>query len=253
MSAHEDAQIEEPDADDGWSDEEPGWGPDSEDELPTPAALEKKMTSVPMIVISDEKIDIRIKRKVDQIDEKLYLDNFDHVLAVLRFFNWDIRVLEERWFKSADETDKLRRQIGLDFDETLVSKNPGMNASLAANNGGLCPVYFDDFDENDDEMRPMALGCGHQFCAGAWKEHLKASVKDKARDCVFTHCQTSNCNMLVPHQWFLDMLVDEEEFPYRSKYIQWHRRQFTDSNQNVKSCPRIGCEKYIELTKLFSG
>lgn len=72
MSAHEDAQIEEPAVDDRCSDEddeEPeddGWGPGSEDELPSPAILEKKMTSVPMLVISDEKIDIRINRKVDQ-------------------------------------------------------------------------------------------------------------------------------------------------------------------------------------------
>jgi hypothetical protein len=52
---------------------------------------------------------MRIKRKVDQISEKLYLENFDHVLALLRFFNWDIRVLEERWFDSVDETNKLRK------------------------------------------------------------------------------------------------------------------------------------------------
>jgi hypothetical protein len=147
----------------------------------------------------------------------------------------------------------LRRQIGLDFDETLVSKHPEINASLAKNNCGLCPVYYDDFNENDDEMRPMSLDCGHQFCAGAWMEHLQQQVKDKTMNCVFTNCQQINCNMLVPHQWFLDLLVDKEEFPYHKKYIQWHRRQFTDSNRNVKSCPRVGCEKYIELTKLFSG
>ena len=148
-------------SDDGWSDEDDGWGDDVEDKLPTPPVLMNNETSGPIIVFSVEKIDIRIKRKADQINEKLCLDNFDHLLAVLRFFNWDIRVLEERWF---DETDKLRRQIGLDFDETLVSKHPEINASLAANNCGQCPVYYDTLDENDDEMRPMALDCGHQFC-----------------------------------------------------------------------------------------
>ena len=102
-------------------------------------------------------------------------------------------------------------------------------------------------------MRPMALDCGHQFCAGAWMEYLQQKVKDKTVNCVFTNCQQTNCNMLVPHQWFLDLLVDKEEFPYHTKYIQWHRRQFTDSNRNVKSCPRVGCEKYIELTELFNG
>ena len=63
-----------------------------------------------MIVISDEMtIDDCIKRYVDQINEKLCLNNFDHLLAVLRFFKWDIQVLEERWFDSVDETDKLRK------------------------------------------------------------------------------------------------------------------------------------------------
>jgi hypothetical protein len=36
MSDYEDAQIEEPDADDGWSNEDDSWG---NDELPTPPAL----------------------------------------------------------------------------------------------------------------------------------------------------------------------------------------------------------------------
>ena len=63
-------------------------------------------------------------------------------------------------------------KVGILFDETLPKKNPGMNSSLEANNGGMCPVIYDDFDEDDPEMKPMALTCGHEFSAIAWKEDL---------------------------------------------------------------------------------
>jgi hypothetical protein len=51
--------------------------------------------------------------------------------------------------------------VGIKFDLSLQKKHPGINASLASNNGGICSVAYDDFDENDPEMKPKQLACGH--------------------------------------------------------------------------------------------
>ena len=39
--------------------------------------------------------------------------------------------------------------------------NIGFDSSLAKNNEGMCPVIYDDFDEDDPEMRALELACGH--------------------------------------------------------------------------------------------
>ena len=122
------------------------------------------------IVLTEDKIDERIARKIYQLNEKLFLDNDDALLAALRHFNWEKGLLEERWF---DDIENLRVQIGLDFNDKLPTEHPEMNASLAANNDNLCQIIYDDFDEDDPEMKPMQLVCGHQFSAVAWTEHLQ--------------------------------------------------------------------------------
>ena len=49
----------------------------------------------------------------------------------------------------------MRVKVGIAFDISLPKKHPVINASLAENNGGMCPVVYDDFDENDSEMKPL--------------------------------------------------------------------------------------------------
>ena len=50
----------------------------------------------------------------------------------------------------------MRVKAGLDFDEGLEKKYPEIVNSLAANNGGMCSVFFMEFeDEEGNEMRPI--------------------------------------------------------------------------------------------------
>lgn len=66
--------------------------------------------------------------------------------------------MQDKWF---DDQDKLRIDIGLDYDTTLVKTYPKINDSLAENNQGMCSIYADYFDEDDPEMKPIQLCCGH--------------------------------------------------------------------------------------------
>jgi hypothetical protein len=66
--------------------------------------------------------------------------------------------MSNKWM---DNQDKLRLEIGLDYDEKLVKKYPDINQSRKENNGGYCSIMVCEFDDQDPEMVPKSLKCGH--------------------------------------------------------------------------------------------
>ena len=52
-------------------------------------------------------------------------------------------------------------KIGLEYDKNLVHKFKDINKSLKENNQGMCSVWGEPFDEDDPEMKPLSLVCGH--------------------------------------------------------------------------------------------
>lgn len=84
-----------------------------------------------------------------------------------------------------------------------------------------------------------------------WKIYLVDKVKSMGPSCVFTKCPQPRCNVVVPHSFFLKYLEDEEHEDgtnYRQKYLNWHCKQMTDHNKNIKWCPQKGCEFMAEKT-----
>ena len=82
-------------------------------------------------------------------------------------------------------------------------------------------------------------------------------MKEKGAACVFTKCPQLRCNVVVPHSVFLEYLPIEGEeetdnkgqkfrYQYQEKYLQWHCKQFTDHNKNIKWCPNLKCSNIIE-------
>ena len=51
----------------------------------------------------------------------LCLDSKDHVIAILRKFNWSQDKIEEEWFS---DPEKLNLDIGLVFDQNIRQKHP---------------------------------------------------------------------------------------------------------------------------------
>ena len=175
------------------------------------------------------------------------MENDDQVISVLRYYNWNQRNIEEKWF---EEMDKLRFVIGLEYDTTLVQQHPDVNASLAENNSGMCGICYCEFDEDDEEMKVDQLCCGHQYNVVCWKYYLKEKVQSEGPGCVFAKCPQLRCNVVVPHSLFLKYLVDgpdpENGINYYDKYMDWHAQQFTNSNVNFKWCPAKNCGRVIE-------
>lgn len=82
---------------------------------------------------------------------------------------------------------------------------------------------------------------------------MKEKVKSEGPQCVFTKCQQLHCNVQVPHSKFMEFLKgqinQEENYEYLEKYKQWHCKQFTDHNPNVKWCPQTNCNLLIEQSE----
>ena len=111
---------------------------------------------MPYTVLRQAEIEDRIARKVADISDVLGLAD-DYNIAILRHFDWDQAKVEEKWFE--DET--LPHVIGIEYNPAREKDYPELTTSLQANNNGMCPVMYDEFDKDDLEMKAVSLSCGH--------------------------------------------------------------------------------------------
>ena len=113
-----------------------------------------------------EKIHQRQMEKVEEIKDLLGCKSDDAIL-ILRYFKWDVDKLQNNWF---EKMDKLKLQIGLEFDTGIPKKAAYVSASLKSLNQGMCQICYSDFDQGTRKADSMS--CGHQFCSGDWKDWL---------------------------------------------------------------------------------
>lgn len=71
-----------------------------------------------------------------------------------------------------------------------------------------CPVCCDDFPAAEYDSKTYALGCGHRFCRGCWREYIGSKVKTEGESARI-QCMESGCNRIVRGE-AVDELVDEE-------------------------------------------
>lgn len=55
----------------------------------------------------------------------------DYAMAVLRHFKWNMDKIQNDWF---EREEKLRKDIGIEFDKNLLKVFPHMHASLPTHN-----------------------------------------------------------------------------------------------------------------------
>lgn len=155
----------------------------------------------PFRVITMAGIESRIPMIVQKAEDLMCLGNMDAVISVLRYFEWDLRKVEENWFANMDT---LRVKIGLDFDTSLKTKYPEISSALPDRNNNTCPVMYVEFEPDDPDYKAVSLTCGHQFSAESWRYYLREKVESMGKMCVFTKCQQARCNCVVPHSMFLE-------------------------------------------------
>ena len=69
----------------------------------------------------------------------------DDAISGLRYFKWNQERFSEKWF---DNEDKLKRELGIEFDKRLLKTGGDIiKASLAQYNGDYCIVCYSSFKE----------------------------------------------------------------------------------------------------------
>lgn len=87
-----------------------------------------------------------VPNKIKEAQETISLDD-DKIIAVMRYFNWNLEKAQEEWY---DSIDRISCLTGIKFDQRSfnalpLAKKQEMSASLAKNNGGFCIVCYADF------------------------------------------------------------------------------------------------------------
>ena len=92
------------------------------------------------------------------------------------------------------------------------------------------------------EMR--GLECRHMFCRDCYTSYLEEAVKGGV-ECIHTVCPESTCGLIVSEDLFRALL------PSRlfERYHRFMVNSYIDRGQNVKWCPRPGCEYACEYPK----
>jgi hypothetical protein len=111
----------------------------------------------------------------------------------------------------------------------------------------LEPRNIEDLEECDIccEERPKSqffgLKCEHSFCKTCLADHLKANIEDgkvKKIPCM----QGGGCKEVFTRE-DVEGFGSEEIF---KKYVLFKMNIDVDRNNNLKWCPKSGCNKYVE-------
>ena len=63
----------------------------------------------------------RIPKRIKQANDLLCLDKDDDVILVMRYFDWNQKKLEDKWFANMEE---LSLETGIVYDQNLIKKHP---------------------------------------------------------------------------------------------------------------------------------
>lgn len=76
-------------------------------------------------VMQSEAVSRQVEERMEELTD-LYALEPDPLFIIARHYKWSSDRMQE-WF---NEQDQLKFKLGLEFDQSLVKTNPGMNASL---------------------------------------------------------------------------------------------------------------------------
>ena len=104
-----------------------------------------------------EEVDKMMQSQINKVKELLNV-NEDQAIAILRHFQWNYQRIEDDWFTMPE---RKFVDIGLEYDSKLIEKYPDIDATRKENNGGMCMVMYEEFEEGDPDYDSDELICGH--------------------------------------------------------------------------------------------
>ncbi|RUS23289.1 hypothetical protein BC937DRAFT_89282, partial [Endogone sp. FLAS-F59071] len=154
----------------------------------------------------------------------------EHAATLLRHFRWNKERLIERYM---DNPDIVLRQAGVITDNKLAPHF--IPAGRFA--GFMCDICCDD----DDELKTLALSCGHRFCMNCYEHYLLQKIKEEGESRRI-QCPQDGCNVIVDEAT-VKLIVSRET---HDKYRTLLNRTYVDDNDYLRWCPAPNCEYAIE-------
>ena len=104
----------------------------------------------------------------------------------------------QNWF---EQENRLKFELGLEFDQRLPAQRPDMKYSTPQHHGGYCLICYEEISAENS----FAMSCGHTFCKTCWQQYLIEKVKSGYTG-IDARCMQAGCNLMVGHGTFESML-----------------------------------------------
>jgi ariadne-1 len=149
----------------------------------------------------------------------------DVAVILLRHWKWNKEKLLEAFVDEPEKVFKGAGMSGPEVEKKIASSEQTFN----------CMICLEKQRFND----ALALGCGHNYCAGCWRGYLMNKVSEGIMSSLTAKCPHPKCSAPVPESMFSRLLPTAE---LRTRFEQFSLRSFVDQNPHVKSCPYPGCQ-----------
>jgi len=173
------------------------------------------------------------KKEISEIMEVLGIPSQALAVILLRHFRWN----KENLITSYTE-DQLKtcKACGIRTDMKLEKPPKSPKKKFE------CSVCMDEHRCS----KSFALGCGHRFCAGCWKQYLQVHIKDGI-ECLSVTCMAKKCDNVV-HEEVVKRFVSSS---YYDKYTRYMLRSYVEDNDKVKWCPAPDCNHCVKSERSF--
>lgn len=123
---------------------------------------------------------------------------------LLRYFKWDVDRLLEGF---AASPEKIFEEAGLASPDSNVHSSyirhleprlsipfiSHLQVKLPTSGKASCLTCMEDLPVN----QMSALGCGHLFCDGCWRDYLTLKINEEGMKLVGVTCMAHKCRLLV--------------------------------------------------------
>ena len=165
---------------------------------------------------------------------------------LLRNHQWSVQTLLQAYFA---DSDRILKNAGVlhrcrNNEESTNDPSALAVATSTATTPKECLICYEDFDDNSNNNKKLAMSCGHTFCLGCWGDYLQNVVGENGNSCVIATCPFASCTEVLT-----EVEVSAAAPHLLSQFQHYQLRSFVDSNDLARFCPGRGCGRVAHCTK----
>jgi hypothetical protein len=164
---------------------------------------------------------------VDEVSTAFAIDS-DSAFELLRLYSWRV--------------ERLMDDYTIDAQKLLSRIPPGKLGLTGLPTPDTCAVCLDDFGAHE----LLHLGCGHAFCAGCWRDHIRVKLEGGARS---LECIERGCHRPIPLSVVGHLCGDRDTLKY---HINVSELEILESHTSIR-CLRADCPFILGLGSITAS